>query len=132
MTNKVLLIEDDPDIREIVDVILKSQSYDIIQAANGTEGLARLRQTKPALIILDLLMPGMDGFNFYKALKSPEWLEYRDIPVMFLTSVDKDASQRRYELETGFKLAPDAYLDKPVVPAVLIETVRELLHRSPG
>lgn len=127
MGNKVLLIEDDPDIREIVCVILKSQNYDITQAVNGKEGLAQLKKAKPDLIILDLLMPGMDGFNFCKALKGPDWSEYHGIPLIILSSVDQEASRKRYEMETGHKLAPDEYLEKPVVPAVLIKKARALL-----
>jgi len=100
---KVLLIEDDPDIREIVCVILKSQSYEIIPAFNGKEALARLETAKPSLIILDLLMPGMDGFNFYKALKSSGNSACHNIPVMILSSVDKEASRQRYEIESGLK-----------------------------
>ena len=128
MPHKILLIDDDPDIREIVSVILKSQGYEIIPAVNGNEGLAQLKKGRPDLIILDLLMPSMDGFNVYKTLRSPDWSEYRDIPVLILTSVDKEVSRRRYELEMGHELDADEYLEKPIVPAVLIEKVRELIE----
>ena len=129
MPHKILLIDDDPDIREIVSVILKSQGYEIIQAVNGDEGLAQLKKAKPELIILDLLMPSTDGFNVYKTLRSPDWSEYRGIPVLILTSVDKEVSCRRYELEMGYKLDADEYVEKPVVPAVLIEKVRDLIDK---
>ncbi len=132
MTHKVLLIEDDPDIREIVCVILKSQSYDVTQAVNGKEGLSLLTEVKPDLIILDLLMPGMDGFNVYRGLRGPDSSEYRDVPVIILSSVDPEASRQRYEMETGLKLAPNAYLEKPVVPAVLIQKVKSLLDSRSG
>ena len=129
MPYKILLIDDDPDIREVVFVILKSQGYEIIQAVNGNEGLAQLKKARPDLIILDLLMPSMDGFNVCKTLRSPDWAEYRDIPVLILTSVDEESSRQRYELETGLKLKSDEYVEKPVIPAVLIVKVQNLLGK---
>jgi CheY-like chemotaxis protein len=81
MLCKVLLINNDPDVRGIISVVLRSQGYDVIQAVNGIECLTHLKKGKPDLIILDLLMPSMDGFNVFKTLKSPDCPEYNNIPV---------------------------------------------------
>ena len=127
MAPKILIIDDDPDIVAVATMILETQDYKVIAARNGEEGLARLRETKPDLIILDLLMPKMDGFDVYKELHTPRWAEYQDIPILIFSSVDEAASRQRYELETGGSITFADYVEKPLVPAVLLKKVAELL-----
>lgn len=124
---KVLIVDDDTDILDVVTMILESHSYEVIVAHDGIECLDKIKTEKPELLILDLLMPKMDGFAVYKELKSTEWSEYHNIPIIILTSVREEASRRRYELETGERLSPDSYLEKPLIPDVLIAKVEKVL-----
>ena len=127
---KVLVVDDDPDIADAISMILESKGYQVVIAHDGIECLNKLGTQKPDLIILDLLMPKMDGFAVYKELRSPKWSEYRDIPVLILSSVREEASRRRYELETGQDLKPDEYIEKPILPRVLLDCVGKLLKRK--
>jgi DNA-binding response OmpR family regulator len=130
MREKILLVDDDPDILDAITMILESQGYQVVTARDGVEGLANLRAEKPALMILDLLMPKMDGFAVCKELQDPRWAKYRDIPILILTSVREEASRRRYELETGLELDVDDYVEKPVSPDILLERVGRLIKKK--
>jgi DNA-binding response OmpR family regulator len=130
MPRKVLVVDDDPDILEAISMILESQGYKVVTARDGIEALANLKAEKPDLMILDLLMPKMDGFAVCKELQDPRWAKYRDIPILILTSVREEASRRRYELETGLELDVDDYVEKPVSPDTLLERVGRLTKRK--
>ncbi len=130
MQVKILVVDDDPDILDAVTMILQSQDYQVVTAQNGIEALANLKAEKPDLMILDLLMPKMDGFAVCKELQDPRWSKYRDIPILILTSVREDASRRRYELETGLRLDVDDYVEKPMAPGILLERVGKLIKRK--
>lgn len=130
MAGKILVVDDDPDILDAVAMILESQGYKVVTARDGIEGLAMLKAEQPDLMVLDLLMPKMDGFAVCKELKDPKWLEQKDIPILILTSVREDASRRRYELETGLELDVDAYLEKPMSPDVLLTRVSTLIKKK--
>lgn len=127
---KVLVVDDDPDILDAVTLVLEAQGYQVVIAHNGIECLNRLGTEKPDLMILDLLMPKMDGFAVYDELKDPMWLEYHDMPILILSSVREEASRRRYELETGKELGVNEYLEKPVLPNVLLDCVEKLLKHK--
>ena len=124
------MVDDDPDILDALTMILESQDYKVVTARNGLEGLAGIESEKPDLMILDLLMPKMDGFALYKELQEPKWAEHKDMPILILTSVREEASRRRYELETGVELEVDDYIEKPFSPDVLLERVENLIKRS--
>lgn len=130
MAQKILVVDDDPDIIEAVTMILEAKGFEAVKARNGVEGLQKIETEKPELIILDLLMPKMDGFTMFKTLQEPKWSEYKNIPILVLTSVREDASRRRYELETGKELSVDDYLEKPFAPDVLLVRVTNLLRKS--
>jgi DNA-binding response OmpR family regulator len=130
MASKILVVDDDPDILEAVALILESQGYEVITAHDGVEGLANLKAEQPDLMILDLMMPKMDGFAVCKELQDPRWSKYKDIPILILTSVREEASRRRYELETGLALDVDDYVEKPMSPDVLLERVSTLIKRK--
>ena len=127
MPYKILIVDDDPDIREALSMILESKDYKVVIAQDGIEGLATLKAENPDLLILDLLMPKMDGFAVCKELQDPRWSKYRGIPILILTSVREEASRRRYELETGLELNVDDYIEKPVSPDVLLHRVEKLV-----
>ena len=130
MGKKILVVDDDPDILEALTMILESRGYQVVTAQDGVEGLANLKAEKPDLMILDLLMPKMDGFAVCKELQDPRWAKYRDIPILILTSVREEASRRRYELETGLELDVDDYVEKPISPDILLERVGRLIKKK--
>jgi len=126
---KILLVDDDPDILAAMGIVLEAHGYQLVTAQDGEEGLASLKSEKPDLMILDLLMPKMDGFAVCQELKDPRMAKYANIPIIILTSVREDASRRRYELETGLALDVDDYVEKPISPHTLVERVEKLLKK---
>jgi len=130
MPGKILVIDDDPDILDALAMILESQGYQVFTARDGIEGLANLKAEKPDLMILDLLMPKMDGFAVCKELQDPRWSKFKDMPILILTSVREDASRRRYELETGLELNVDDYVEKPISPDILLQRVGRLIKKK--
>ena len=127
---KILVVDDDPDILDAITMILESRGYEVVTARDGIEALANLKAEKPDLMILDLLMPKMDGFAVCKELQDPRWSKYRDIPILILTSVREEASRRRYELETGLELDVDDYVEKPMAPDILLGRVEKLIKKK--
>ncbi len=128
---KILVVDDDPDIIKATRKVLEAQGYHVIVALNGEECLEKIREERPDVIILDLLMPKLDGFGVCRELReNAEYAEYSDIPVLIATAVREDASRRRYELETGIDLNVDDYIEKPVRPLDLLHRVEKLLEES--
>jgi DNA-binding response OmpR family regulator len=101
----------------------------VITARDGAEGLTKLKDERPDLMILDLLMPKMDGFEVCKELKDPRRAKYANIPIIILSSVKEEASRRRYELETGLQLDVDDYVEKPIEHTILLERVNKILKK---
>jgi DNA-binding response OmpR family regulator len=130
MPEKILVVDDDPDMRDAITIILESRGYQIVTAQDGLEALANLKAEKPDLMMLDLLMPKMDGFAVMKELQDARWAKYREIPILILSSVREEASRRRYELETALTLEVDDYVEKPIAPDVLLERVEKLLQKK--
>ena len=130
MAEKILVVDDDPDILDATTMILESQGYQVVTARDGIEGLAVLKAENPDLMILDLMMPKMDGFDVCKELQDPRWSKYKSTPILILTSVREEASRRRYELETGLELDVDDYIEKPMSPDLLISRVSTLIKKK--
>jgi len=127
---KILIVDDDPDILVAIGAVLEARDYQVATARDGEEGLAKLKEEKPDLMILDLLMPRKDGFAVCKELKDPRWLKYSNVPILILTSIREEVSRRRYELETGLSLDVDDYVEKPIDPFLLVERVESLLKKK--
>lgn len=130
MAKKILLVDDDPDIREALTMILESRGYQTVTASDGIECLAALRAEEPDLMIIDLLMPKMDGFALLKELEDGRWSKYRGTPILILSSVREEASRRRYELETALEFNVDDYVEKPINPDILLERVERLIKKK--
>jgi CheY-like chemotaxis protein len=130
-TARILVVDDDPDILEALTLILESRGYQITGARNGLEALDRIEKERPDLMILDLLMPKMDGFAVYKRLHGSKLLKDRNMPILILSSVREEASRRRYELETGKKLAVNEYMEKPFMPEELLKKIEKLIENAP-
>jgi DNA-binding response OmpR family regulator len=128
-TVKILVVDDDPDMREALQMILESADYQVVTGEDGEECLAMIKQEQPDLLVLDLLMPKMDGFEVCKALKDPRMAKYAKLPIIILSSVQEGVSQRRYELETGVRLDVDDYVEKPIEGNVLLERVGKIIKR---
>ncbi len=126
---KILVVDDDPDIRDVLEDLLESEGYEVVTANDGTQGLEAIKSESPDLMILDLLMPVMDGFAVCKQLQDPRWSKWKEMPILILTSVREEVSQRRYELETGLRLGVDDYTEKPIDPDVILDRVKMLLER---
>ena len=119
----ILLVDDDPDIREIVRIVLEDQGTTIFEASNGVEGLQVAREKRPDLIILDWMMPGMEGIDVARALRRDT--ETENIPIIMLTSRDADT-----DFEQSRQVGVFAYLVKPFSPLQLVSTVESALKTS--
>jgi len=127
---KVLIVDNDPDMRLAIASVLNSRCYQVIEACDGEEALKKLREEKPDIMLLDLLMPRIDGFAVIKEMRGNPGKGYPDVPVLVITSVREEASHRRYELEMGRKLDVDDYIEKPIEPFVLLQRVERLLSKG--
>ena len=122
----ILLTDDDPEIRRVTSVILESQGYKVRTARNGEEALEKIKEKAPDILILDLLMPQMDGFEVCKRSKE---LKGRKFPIIILSAIREESSRRRYELETQSDLNVDDYVSKPISPTVLLQRVEKALRK---
>jgi two-component system alkaline phosphatase synthesis response regulator PhoP len=123
----ILIIDDDPDITEAMTVILTNRGYDVRSAEDGSEGMERLKEAQPDLIILDVMMrTSQEGFDLSRELKHNK--KYKDIPILMLTGV-KQKTGLDFKTTAGDEawLPVDDYLDKPVKPDVLLAKVEDLL-----
>ena len=114
----ILLVDDDPDILEGMKAVLETRPYRISLARDGQQCMSRVQDEIPDLILLDMLMPRMDGFAVIRELSGDP--RYTGIPIIVLTTVVEDAAYRRYELETGRTMDVQNYLEKPTPPAELL------------
>lgn len=130
MQKKILLADDDPDVVEVVSILLEDEGYEVVTARDGAEALEKIKLENPDLIILDLLMPRVDGFAVFDMLRDPRYERWSRIPVVILTSVREEVSNRRYELETGRKMDYAAYLEKPADRDLLLETISRFVSRE--
>lgn len=121
----ILVVDDDPDILDSITAVLETQPYRIATARDGKKCMEMIAQEIPDLLILDLLMPRMDGWGVIREMRGDP--RYADVPIMVLTTVVEDASRRRYELETGLAMDVQDYLQKPVTPSELLRRVSALL-----
>jgi len=129
---KILVIDDDPDFRKVVSLMLKPESYDVITAKNAQEGKEKLCTEKPDLILLDIMMDTLfDGFSFCHDIKtSEEYREFRDTPVIFCSAVKEKAGSRfNFNPSEQGLMGPDDYIDKPVQPEDLIARIKKLLKK---
>ncbi|MCK0107941.1 response regulator transcription factor [Flavobacteriaceae bacterium S0825] len=119
---KILLVDDEPDILEIVGYNLSSEGYKVIKAENGIEAVKKAKKEKPQLIILDVMMPEMDGIEACEQIRAIPNL--KDVIITFLTARGEDYSQ-----VAGFDAGADDYITKPIKPKVLVSKVKALLRR---
>ncbi|MDX9992114.1 MAG: response regulator [Anaerolineales bacterium] len=121
---RILCIEDEPDMIDLIHLILARQGYLFDSAPGGEEGLKKVRETHPDLVLLDLMMPDMDGWEVYQQIKADE--KTREIPVIIVT-----AKAQKIDKVLGLQIAKvDDYISKPFSPAELVESVRRILQKK--
>lgn len=119
---KILLVDDEPDILEILSYNLSSEGYQVFTAKNGADGVEKAKKKNPHLIILDVMMPEMDGIEACEILRKTKGLE--NVIIAFLTARNEDYSQ-----VAGFDAGADDYITKPIKPKVFLSKVKALLRR---
>jgi len=119
--NKILIVDDDSDIREFLSYNLGREGYEVHCAANGIEAIQKAGQTNPDLILLDIMMPGADGIEVCQQLR--ELPEMNRVIIVFLTARSEDYSQI-----AGFDAGADDYITKPVKPKIIVKKIESLLR----
>ena len=122
MNSKILVIEDDPSALRLVGYALEQEGYQVITASDGLEGVKKAREEHPDLIILDIMLPGLDGYEVCQQLRREP--ETAKLLIMMLS-----AKAREIDKDTGLKIGADSYLAKPADPLVIVAKVKSLLAR---
>jgi DNA-binding response OmpR family regulator len=127
---KIIVVDDDPGIRDSLQMILASHQYTVITAADRNEGMSKIRTEKPDLLILDIMMASwLDGLDMSKTLKDD--LQFKDMPILMLTGVkEKTIFDFRPRAGGPDWCSVDAYLDKPVEPELLLAEIERLLSKK--
>ncbi len=123
MPIKILLVDDEPDVLEFMSYSLKKEGYSVFTASNGKDAIKIAKQIDPKLIVLDVMMPEMDGMETCREFRSLE--QFRNTIILFLTARDEDYSQI-----AGFEVGADDYVTKPVKPRVFLSRLQALLRRG--
>ncbi len=119
---KILIAEDEPDIRELVAFTLRFAGYEVVAASNGEEAVQTASREYPDLILMDVRMPRMTGYDACRIMKSK--MELKDIPVVFLSAKGQES-----EIQTGLEAGAEEYLLKPFAPDQLTDRVRAILSK---
>ena len=119
---RILIAEDEPDIRELVAFTLRFAGHEVIATSNGEEALHKASEINPDIILMDVLMPRMTGYDACRAMKADPLL--KNIPVVFLSAKGQDS-----EIQTGLEAGAEDYLLKPFAPDQLTERVKVILAK---
>ncbi len=119
---RILLVDDQESVLKLLDAILKVRNYDVMYASNGLDAVEIAMSVKPNLVLLDVMMPGMDGFKVCQTLKANE--PTKDIPVVFLTARGDDADR-----EMGERVGASGFVKKPFRSAELLNIISELIDK---
>jgi len=122
MPKKILVVDDEPKIAEICQDYLKAAGFEVITAMTGPDGLSAARREKPDLVVLDLMLPGMDGLDVCRALRRES-----DVPIIMLTARVEETDKL-----IGLEIGADDYITKPFSPRELVARVRVVLRRVSG
>src|SRR5581483_1638391 len=119
-TGRVVVVDDDAHIRELASLYLQKEGFDVQTAADGPSAIELVERDRPALVVLDLMLPGMSGFDVCKRLRQDS-----AVPIIMLTARDEDVDKI-----VGLELGADDYVTKPFNPRELVARVRAVLRRS--
>ena len=122
---RILAVDDSPTILEMIKAILEAGGYDVITATDGAEALETARAEKPDLILLDVMLPKLDGYRVCRLLKFDQ--NYKAIPIIMLTAKTEEQA-----MATGIRTGANQYLTKPVDPDTLLGAVAEELAKAQG
>jgi len=122
MAQKILLVDDESNIRDLNALYLEKEGFTVEHAVDGNDAVARFGQVQPALVVLDVMMPGMDGFQVLREIRRDS-----DVPVLMLTARNEDVDKI-----VGLELGADDYMTKPFNPRELVARVKRILHRVEG
>lgn len=120
---KILIVDDEPDILELVEYNLKKEGYTVFTASNGQEGIAIAKKVHPDLIVLDIMMPKMDGIEACRLMRAIP--EFKNTFMVFLT-----ARSEEYSEIAGFNVGADDYIAKPIKPRALVSRINAILRRN--
>ena len=119
MKTKILLVDDDPNIRQLVNLYLKKEDYDVVLADRGDTALEKFKSDAPNLILLDLMLPGMDGWQVLREIRKTS-----NVPIIMLTAKDET-----FDKVLGLELGADDYVAKPFEPKELLARIKAVLRR---
>jgi len=119
----ILLVDDEPDLVQMVSMRLAAAGYEVTTAYDGQQALEQVKQARPDLIILDLMLPRLDGYKVCRLLKFDE--RYRSIPILIFT-----ARAQTQDIQMATECGADAYLTKPFEPKMLLDKLQELLSHA--
>jgi len=125
---KVLVVDDDVDFCEATQLLLDSKGYEVVLAHDGKEGLEKMRSEEPDLVILDVMMPEMNGYDVCVVIKADPAL--KKTPVILLTAVDQNLFKTTYTQAMGLMTEADDYMAKPVEPQDLVKRVEDWLNKD--
>jgi CheY-like chemotaxis protein len=120
MGKKIVVIEDDPTSQKFLELVLGKEGYTVVIASNGLEGLRKIREETPDLLLLDVMLPGIDGFEISHRLHSE--LGKTKIPIIMMSAKAQNSDQ-----DAALKVGANAFLSKPIDRLVLLKTISELL-----
>jgi two-component system alkaline phosphatase synthesis response regulator PhoP len=120
---KILIVDDEPDILELIEYNLKKEGYQVFSARNGQEAVAEAKKTLPDLIVLDIMMPKMDGIEACRIMRTMP--EFKNTFMVFLT-----ARSEEYSEIAGFNVGADDYIAKPIKPRALVSRINAILRRN--
>ena len=121
--SRIVIVEDEPDIAEIITYNLEREGFSVEHAENGTEGLALIKQSKPDLAILDIMLPGMDGVEICRNIR--QHTELSETPVIMLSAKDDEI-----EVVLGLRMGADDYMCKQFSPREILERIKAILRRK--
>ena len=122
-SGRVLVVDDSDVIRQLITMNLEMEGFEVVTAVDGQDALDKVREARPDLVTIDVVMPRLDGFDTVERLRADP--ETRDLKVVMVT-----ACAQEMDLKRGSQVGVDAYLTKPFDPDVLVRTVRELVERK--
>ena len=126
---RILVVDDEPNMVAAVEAVLKGKSYNVVTASDGEEGLRKVAEEKPDLIILDVIMPGKHGFQVCKELKTdPKYESFSRIPVLMLTVFPDEREKMHLSMREGMTMEAENYIQKPFDPDELLERVERLIR----
>lgn len=123
MPERILVIDDDPNSLQLINLTLQTEGFEVLTASGGLEGLSRIQADKPDLVVLDLMLPDMDGLEICRRIRRAR--ETADLPLIMLTAKGEVADR-----VAGLRLGADDYIPKPAAPAEVAARVRSVLTRT--